>query len=561
MTSPITAPATVPSTNNSTAASPVRLVQIADDQNTDTAIVRLIASGGTELIPLFTYLIAEDQSNSFFLQVSTANRNLSRFSPQPFDTIALSQMLALIEGRGYTTEAIVSNVTYYDAEVNAIIDPNTNEASTAYIRPTTGTVHRLADTNEIVQYLELPPSSGVDLRIGILARSGNSEVPINASAEILNHHILVAGSTGSGKSHLLSNIGHAATASGRSTILFDHKPDHQDHHHANPDPRTQNPLAYSLNGQHQNAKPVYYWTLDRNDPNTHAVLLSVRARELAPEILAGTIFFRPSEENQAEVFAHIVTSFAGNPNNLNRPWTIHDVINHVQQTNNAQLSNELYGPNGGSVHPGTMQAIRTKIQNPGRVPDFIDPNLRANPMTGQRPPVGTIRQLFRPGLNVIRINDSNNRGYALFLQNLLKEAEEYRAHAVQNPTESTYDLEIIVDEASDIFRAESRYLREAATGMLSEQIRKGRSLHIGYVIAVQSAGDVPENIRNNLNTTIIGRHRNLTVLRDALPTARPGMLEQADKLLPGEMFVDLFGVRSLLLTRMDLSRSQLTVAN
>ena len=96
--------------------------------------------------------------------------------------------------------------------------------------------------------------------------------------------------------------------------------------------------------------------------------------------------------------------------------------------------------------------------------------------------------------------------------------------------------------------------------MLSEQIRKGRSLHIGYVIAVQSAGDVPENIRNNLNSTIIGRHRNMTVLRDALPTARPGMLEQADKLNPGEMFVDLFGVRSLLLVQMDLSRSQLTVA-
>lgn len=95
--------------------------------------------------------------------------------------------------------------------------------------------------------------------------------------------------------------------------------------------------------------------------------------------------------------------------------------------------------------------------------------------------------------------------------------------------------------------------------MLWEQIRKGRSLHIGYVIAVQSAGDVPENIRNNLNSTIIGRHRNLAILREALPTARPGMLEQADKLNPGEMFADLFGVRSLLLMKMDLSRSELTV--
>ena len=73
-----------------------QLIQIADDQNTDTRIVRLIAKGEDALIPLFTYLIAasEDSAssgNEFFLQVATANRNLSRFSPSPFDTIALSQ--------------------------------------------------------------------------------------------------------------------------------------------------------------------------------------------------------------------------------------------------------------------------------------------------------------------------------------------------------------------------------------------------------------------------------------------------------------------------------------
>ena len=132
--------------------------------------------------------------------------------------------------------------------------------------------------------------------------------------------------------------------------------------------------------------------------------------------------------------------------------------------------------------------------------------------------------------------------------------------AVQDVT-NVPDLEVIIDEASDIFRAESRQLRDAATGMLAEQIRKGRSLHIGYVISVQSAGDVPESIRNNLNTTIIGRHRNMSILREALPTARPEMLEQADKLTPGQMFVDLFGSRSLLLVQMDQSRSNLTVAD
>ena len=539
----------------------VTLVQIADDHGTDTAIVRLIATGETELIPLFTYLIAEATPNPFFLQIVTANRNLSRFSPQPFDTISLSQMLALIEGRGYSTEAIVSNISYYDAEVNAIIDPTSGDASTPYIRPTTGTIHRLATTDEIVRYLELPTATGVDRRIGTLARSGDAAVPINVSDRILNHHILVAGSTGSGKSHLLSNIGHAATSGGRSAILFDHKPDHQDHHNPNPDTRTQNPRAYSLNGNNPNEIPVWYWTLDSLDPNQNATAIAVRAQDLDPEILAGTIFYRSNEDAQAEIFAHIVSTFDDARATSPYPnWTIHELINHINSNSDGALRTQLYGNQGGRLHQGTMDAIRRKINAPGRIPSFVDPQPLSSQFTGQRRPTGNISQIFQPGLNVIRISETHSRGYALFLQNLLQAAAAYRAAAVQQQQQAGHDLEIIVDEASDIFRAESRYLREAATGMLAEQIRKGRSLHIGYVIAVQSAGDVPESIRNNLNTTIVGRHRNMAVLRDALPTARVGMLEQADKLIPGEMFVDLFGVRSLLLVRMDLSRSQLTTA-
>ena len=551
-----TAPSAIPLTPTS-----ARLVQIADDHGTDTAIVRLIATGETGLIPLFTYLVAEATPNSFFLQIVTANRNLSRFSPQPFDTISLSQMLALIEDRGYSADAIVSNISYYDAEVNAIIDSTTDEVSTAYIRPTTGTVHRLAQTNEIVNYLELPSSIDVTRRIGTLARSGEAVVPINASDHILNHHILVAGSTGSGKSHLLSNIGHASTSGGRSVILFDHKPDHQHHHLPNSNPATQNPRAYSLNGQDPNAIPVRYWTLDIQDPNQDAIVITVRAQDLDPEILAGTIFYRPSEDLQAEIFAHIASSFADDQSAANPTWTIHNLIDYIRNNNDGALRTRLYGGNqGGSAFTQSMGAIRRKIQAPGRIPSFIDPVLPTAPITGRRRTTGNISQIFTPGLNVIRISETNRRGYALFLQNLLQGAADYRTGAVHQPSEAAHDLEIIIDEASDIFRAESRYLREVSTGMLSEQIRKGRSLHIGYVIAVQSAGDVPENIRNNLNTTIIGRHRNMAALRDALPTARPGMLEQADKLNPGEMFVDLFGVRSLLLVQMDLSRSQLTVA-
>ena len=535
----------------------IQLIQIADDPNTDTNIVRLVARGEEELVPLFTYLISESEPHRFFLQVASRNRNLSRFAPGPFDTIALSQMLALLEDNGYSKDAIVANISYYDATVEAILDEDGNP-ETPFIRPTTGAVNQLATTEEITNALELPQVSHNCFRIGKLAHSGEAEVDINPDERILNHHILVAGSTGSGKSHLLSNLAHAAAAMGRSIILFDHKPDHQNHHEENDESKFKQ--AFSLDGKDQIRPAVRYWTLDNDDPNRKARVLGVRAEEVNPEILAGTIFYRANEENQAEVFAHLATTYADEQSNRQSSWTIRDLIEFIRKSKDAVLSSYLYGSEGGRLNKSTMDALRRKIQLPGRLPSFVDPQPPID-VLGNRRETGDITDLFnQPGLNVIRVTESNNRGYALFLSYLLQEAAKVRSIAVQRTTEAP-DLEVIIDEASDIFKAESRQMRDAATGMLNEQIRKGRSLHIGYVIAVQSAGDVPENVRNNLNTTIIGRHRNLSILREALPTARPDMLEQADKLNPGEMFVDMFGTRSLLLVKMDVSRSKLTVAD
>ena len=535
----------------------IQLIQIADDQNTDTGIVRLIGKGEDDLIPLFTYLISESEPNRFFLQVATANRNLSRFSPSPFDTISLSQMLALIEDHGYAKDAIVANITYYDATVEAII--RSGKPETPFIRPTTGTVSRPATTEEIVQCLGLPQVRENDFRIGKLARSGEAEVPIHPSKSVLDHHVLVAGSTGSGKSHLLSNISHSAAAMGRCVIIFDHKPDHQNHHEENSEAQVRS--AFSVDGQDPAKRPVRYWTLDESDPNHSSKVLEVKAQDLDPEVLAGTIFYQPSEINQAETFAEIASAFATDQDSKGESWTIRELTLYIQNTSDGQLNNFLYGQNSASkVHGQTMRAIRSRLSRPGRIPSFVDPKPKSDAM-GQRRPTGNIDEVFRPGLNVIRISESHARGYALFLTRPLRKAEELRSRAIQQSSSGVPELEVIIDEASDIFRASSRYLRDVATGILAEQIRKGRSLRTGYVIAVQSAGGVPENVRNNLNTTIIGRHRNLSVLREALPTSRPGMLEQADKLNPGEMFVDMFGVRSLLLVQMDLSRSKLTVAS
>ena len=533
------------------------LIQIPDDQNTDTGVVRLVAPGEAGLIERFTYLVCESAGREFFLQIATANRNLSRFSPEPFKTVSLAAYLALLEETGYTRDSIVSTVTYYDATVESLLGAD-GRPVTPFVRPVSGAVASLASTEQINRYLQLPAPKE-RYRIGQLARSGEKDVPISVDDKILDHHLLVAGSTGSGKSHLLSNVAHAAVALGRAVVLFDHKPDHQDHHLENPDWPEQEP--FSLNGVDRPEWPVRYWTLDPNDPNSNAQRLGVLAKDLDPDLLAGAIFDRPNEDKQAETFGHFLGRYAAQTSG--KLWTIHHAVDFFSKKPKGQLEKLLYGDNGGTLHSGTYEAMRRRLSRPNRIPSFVDVRPQLGPFGGKSaaPPPATVDELFRSlGLNVVRVGEGDSRGYALFLSRVLAHAAQVRRAAVQNARVSIPSIEVVIDEASDIFKADSRHLRDAATGMLAEQIRKGRSLRIGYTVSVQSAGDVPENIRNNLNTTIVGRHRNLKVLRDALPVARPEMLEQADKLAPGEMLVDLFGTPSLLHVKMDLSRSRLTVS-
>ena len=179
----------------------------------------------------------------------------------------------MLGDKGYATDAIVANVTYYDAKVEAII--RDGKAETAFTRPTTGAVCRPAKTAEITACLELPSGDGPETRIGRLAQSGEAVVPVHVDERVLNHHALVAGATGSGKSHLLSSLAHAAAHIGRCVILFDHKPDHQDHHE--PNRQAEHPKAFELDGEGKDS--VRYWTLDENDRNDAAKLISAQASE------------------------------------------------------------------------------------------------------------------------------------------------------------------------------------------------------------------------------------------------------------------------------------------
>jgi DNA helicase HerA-like ATPase len=109
----------------------------------------------------------------------------------------------------------------------------------------------------------------------------------------------------------------------------------------------------------------------------------------------------------------------------------------------------------------------------------------------------------------------------------------------------------MIDEAADIFLSGNTALKNLAVSSLSMHIRKGRSMKIGFVLSVQSAGDVPAEIRQNLNSVIVYKHKNPSILREILPEQASDVFGVVNNLQRGEALVHMFGVRGLIHANMN----------
>jgi hypothetical protein len=274
---------------------------------------------------------------------------------------------------------------------------------------------------------------------------------------------------------------------------------------------------------------------------------------LDPSLLAWAIFHRNGEERQAEIAEFVLLDFANSRPDPN--WHIEDFMDWILPEAPAMEARLTIRVN---INPRTWEAVHRKLHMPGRIFDWIrnPATRRRGPLAGARPAAITRDPLddLRAGGNVvIRIADADPRSYALFLDNFLRRQAELRLRAACSPK-----LLNLVDEAADIFCHPNRDFRSRAVSSLNEHIRKGRSRGIAFVVSVQNAGDIPQEIRHNLNSFMAGRHKHPKVLKEALPTVRFDVENEAQTLRPGEMLLDLFGVPSLMRSRMLLSPCRLS---
>jgi len=515
------------------------IIQIPDALATDPTTINCYAFNEASL-PAGGFVLVEClvSGRHYLGQVICPQLNFNRDGLGPTDVTTVNQ-LEHLQAQRLGRDVVVKEVHYY--RIHLLKDVTGGAPTSVRRRPQIGSLGRAATDEEVIRFLSLPAGRPESL-LGFVT---DSTVPVCVDARVLSLHILVAGATGSGKSNTNANIVVAGLNEGRCAILLDHKPDYQNVDE--PNDETTLPFRQGISG-------ACFWRLgdDGHGARADECPISVPASELDPRVLAHTICFQPSERNAAEVLDTLLCRYAEMCEG--KPWSLDQFFDALPAN-----VKELEAKFGIEVNSQTYAAMRHRLRRRSRRPVWIDAAVRSANRDffgsgGARP--FDLRAVARAGrLIVLRIPSSqgDGRSYGLFLSYILREAYRMREEA---PGDSPRLL-FVIDEAQDIFNA-GKSFQEAAGEMLSAHIRKGRSRGIGFVISVQSADAVPEDIRNNLNSQLIHRHNNSRQAREAMTRATPEQLAQTDTFGPGECLAHLSGASAVVHARMRQSPFKLT---
>ena len=385
----------------------------------------------------------------------------------------------------------------------------------------------------------------------------NYRVPICLNNRVLRHHGAVAGTTGSGKSNLNSNIVGGAINMDYRVFLFDHKPDFQDLEKPNNETKLFNYQEWVPEGFDCN---INYFSLSEDGSskaNIKEKLINVHASSFEPYQLAAALFHKRGEELQQENMTLLLTAYKDEQEERNKfTWNLADAVDWIRKLKKEQMPNVL---GGGSITDSSKTSMLRKLQvrtMPWMDRKIINPEEQLPGLSIPRnnlAPETNVGALIQPKtINVIRVGQTQGRDYGLFLSFLLD-----RVYSAKASKSELAPVLYLIDEAQDIFSG-SKQLREACEDMLDSNMRKGRSLNIAFWYGLQKFSALPESITINLNSRIVMTHKQTGEALNALPGVSKETLSLVTELKPGEALVSLFGSNSIVKAKMHPSRALLT---
>ena len=459
------------------------MITLHDSPNSDLDIIDAMADM-SENFNLFDYVsIRQKNEMEWIGQIVYPNRNISTLGGRT-DPVILHGLKLMQE---HDNVQSVKSVQIYGIQLMGYYMDGTMQ--TARTRPLPGAkVDKLSpeitlNILNLPKYNDTPPNAIGELMVA-------DKVPVTVRSSIFNHHIMVAGGTGSGKSNVAANLVAQAAGMKKCVIIHDAKPDYKKITAANSDSNVAKSweLAkrYGLSPQAA-ANVVRVGFQGKCNEDEVDSVLTLSTMDFPKEVLAGIFFPRKGEELQYENFLDALNKREGK-------YTLDGVMRAIDQNSELNEANQK----------AILRKVRTRR---GKMPWLDDSaSVAQNPMQSSldqgwtRQHGDEIVSLFAEGkIIVVDYSQMDEEDYALVLSFFLRTCHQFRKERKGN-----FGVVQLIDEAHRIFDNQSNHSGSLA-GNFARTMREGRTLDHSIILSLQSASLIPGNVRTNLNSRFVMR--------------------------------------------------------
>lgn len=537
------------------------MITLHDSSNTDLSHLQAIADID-EGFALFDYVrVSQKDGRGWVCQIVQPNQNISiisdRLSPTVLHGLKLMQTNTQVKS--------VESVQIFDMLILGQQEGK-GQMLTSRIRPLPGSVVAKLTEEEVRQVIEIPSLEvHEDESMNVIGELLNADnVPLCVTPRMFNHHILVAGGTGAGKSNAAANLVKQALKYKKCVLIHDAKPDYGRIHEDNTDPRVEKIWdrfrRYGLSSLGAD-KVVRIGFYKACDPASVNEVVGFRASDFNPDMLASLFFTGSSSEQlQYEAFATVayaLQSDVRDKSNQRTSYTVEDILKMVETRSDpsyAQMNKREY------IHESVAGAILRKVRSRVLGMPWLD-SVGAN--VGTQPHVGRLQmssvhansvnyrqvtafnleKYVREGqLIVIDYQRMDEQSYALILSYFLRVCHNYRRR-------NQVGIVQLVDEAHRIFDNASRH-SSSLERAFNKVMREGRTRDHSIIISLQNATQIPHGVMNNLNSQIVMRQNSKEEADAATATMGKEYSMQSRMLGTGHALVKMFEARAIVLAQM-----------